>query len=66
MLVSDPHLLGAFTSIELYQNCPILSTVAWVISFAELIEFGYNIVKVLSVEVSEDNREFSLHFLQLD
>jgi|LauGreDrversion4_2_1035121.scaffolds.fasta_scaffold278309_3 hypothetical protein len=66
MLVSDSHLFGAFASIELYQNCPILSTVAWVISFAELIEFSYHIVKVLSVEVSEDNGKFSLHFLQLD
>jgi hypothetical protein len=66
MLIFEPHLSSTLASVKLDLCGAATATVARMFTFAELIEFSYHIVKVLSVEVSEDNGKFSLHFLQLD
>lgn len=65
-LILYPHLLSAFASIKLYMHSPVLSRIAWMLTFTELVELSDNIVQVLSVVVTEHDSELSLHFLEID
>ena len=48
------------------MHSPVLSRIAWMLTFTELVELGDNIVQVLSVVVTEHDSELSLHFLEID
>ena len=48
------------------MHSPVLSRIAWMLTFTELVELSDNIVQVLSVVVTEHDSELSLHFLEID
>lgn len=55
------QVFGALRAVKLYEWCSISSTEAGMLSNAELVEFPYDLVKVLT-ERAENYRELSLLF----
>jgi hypothetical protein len=63
VLVFETHLLSALASIELYQSSTTSATVAWMLSFTELIELSNHILQILCIVVSKHHSELLLHLL---
>lgn len=64
VLVLQAHFFGALATVKLDQGGSRTTTVAWVITLAELVELCNHILEILGIIVSENHSEFLLHLFQ--
>lgn len=64
VLVPQAHFFSALATVKLDQGCSSTTTVAWMITLAELVELCYHILEILRIVVSENYRELLFHLFQ--
>jgi hypothetical protein len=64
VLVFQTHFFSALATVKLDQGGSSTTTVAWMITLAELVEFCNHVLEILGVVVSENYSELLLHLFQ--